>query len=288
MRPGRRERRPAGGRLRRRRLHRRGPRLVAAALLRPPVGPRARRRLPRLDRRRPPRRAAAPGGQAASPDATAAPGDFTARPGHLGLLDADGAASLARTGLLLDARAGERYRGEAEHVDPVAGHIPGAVSAPTAENVNPDGTFRPAADLAARFTALGAAGDRPVGRVLRLRRHRGPRGPRPHPGRHPRRPLRRLLVQLDHRPHPPRRHRPVPRNRSARPRPTADKAHRGPRLRSRSTAPRSAAMVTRVPPVRARPGSPGRQQARWSRTSSRPVRSPTASRQWRRPVTAAS
>jgi thiosulfate/3-mercaptopyruvate sulfurtransferase len=91
-----------------------------------------------------------------------AAGRFIARPGHLGLLDADAAAALARTGVLLDARAGERYRGEAEHVDPVAGHIPGAVSAPTAENVNPDGTFRPAADLAARFAALGAAGDRPV------------------------------------------------------------------------------------------------------------------------------
>ncbi len=140
-----------------------------------------------------------------------APGRFTARPGQLGLLDADGAAAIARAGLLLDARAGERYRGETEHVDPVAGHIPGAVSAPTAENVNPDGTFRSAADLAARFAALGAAGDRPGGRLLRLRRHRGPRGPRPHAGRHPRRPLRRLLVQLDHRPRPPRRHRPVPR-----------------------------------------------------------------------------
>ena len=92
----------------------------------------------------------------------AAPGDFTARPGHLDLLDADAAASTARAGLLLDARAGERYRGEAEHVDPVAGHIPGAVSAPTAENVNPDGTFRSRAELAARFTALGATGDRPV------------------------------------------------------------------------------------------------------------------------------
>ncbi len=90
-------------------------------------------------------------------------GDFTARPGHLDLVDADGAASLTRSGMLLDARAGERYRGESEHVDPVAGHIPGAVSAPTAENVNPDGTFRPAADLADRFKALGAAGDRPVG-----------------------------------------------------------------------------------------------------------------------------
>jgi thiosulfate/3-mercaptopyruvate sulfurtransferase len=91
-----------------------------------------------------------------------APGRFTARPGHLGLLDADGAAALARDGVLLDARTGERFRGEVEPVDPVAGHIPGAVSAPTIENVNPDGTFRPAADLAARFAALGANDGRPV------------------------------------------------------------------------------------------------------------------------------
>jgi thiosulfate/3-mercaptopyruvate sulfurtransferase len=91
-----------------------------------------------------------------------APGDFRARPGQLGLLDADAAAALGRDGVLLDARSAERYRGEAEHVDPVAGHIPGAVSAPTAANVNPDGHFRPAADLAERFRSLGATGDRPV------------------------------------------------------------------------------------------------------------------------------
>jgi thiosulfate/3-mercaptopyruvate sulfurtransferase len=90
------------------------------------------------------------------------PGDFTARPGQLPLLDADAAVGLARTGLLLDARAGERYRGESEPVDPVAGHIPGAVSAPTSENVNPDGTFRSAAELTARFRGLGATGERPV------------------------------------------------------------------------------------------------------------------------------
>jgi thiosulfate/3-mercaptopyruvate sulfurtransferase len=83
------------------------------------------------------------------------PGDFTARPGHMPLLDAAGAGSMARTGLLLDARAAERYRGEQELVDPVAGHIPGAISAPTAENVNPDGTFRSAAELADRFATLG-------------------------------------------------------------------------------------------------------------------------------------
>jgi len=88
------------------------------------------------------------------------PGDFTARPGHMPVLDAAGAESVARTGLLLDARAGERYRGEREPIDPVAGHIPGAVSAPAADNVNPDGTFRTTAELTARFTALGAG---PVG-----------------------------------------------------------------------------------------------------------------------------
>jgi thiosulfate/3-mercaptopyruvate sulfurtransferase len=84
------------------------------------------------------------------------PGDFTAEPGHMPVLDAAGAQATARAGLLLDARAGERYRGEAEPVDPVAGHIPGAVSAPTAGNANPDGTFRDPAELAARFAALGA------------------------------------------------------------------------------------------------------------------------------------
>ena len=85
------------------------------------------------------------------------PGDFTARPGHMPLLDADGAAGLARGGLLLDARAGERYRGETEPVDAVAGHIPGAVSAPTAGNVHQDGTFKSGAELRERFMTLSAA-----------------------------------------------------------------------------------------------------------------------------------
>ncbi|MBB5122153.1 3-mercaptopyruvate sulfurtransferase [Streptomyces eurocidicus] len=88
-----------------------------------------------------------------------AEGDFTPEPGALPLLDADGAAALARRGLLLDARAGERYRGEVEPIDRVGGHIPGAVSAPTTENVGEDGRFRPAKELAARFAELGAAGE---------------------------------------------------------------------------------------------------------------------------------
>jgi thiosulfate/3-mercaptopyruvate sulfurtransferase len=91
------------------------------------------------------------------------PGDFTARPGRMPVLDAPSAQATARSGLLLDARSAERFRGENEHVDPVAGHIPGAVSAPTAGNVNADGTFRQAAELATRFAALGVRPDRPVG-----------------------------------------------------------------------------------------------------------------------------
>jgi thiosulfate/3-mercaptopyruvate sulfurtransferase len=88
-------------------------------------------------------------------DADPEPGDFTAHPGELPVLDAATAATLARSGILLDARAPARYRGQTEPVDRVAGHIPGAVSAPTAENVTADGRFRPAADLRARFADLG-------------------------------------------------------------------------------------------------------------------------------------
>ena len=106
---------------------------------------------------------AAAGGQIATgAGAAPAPGDFTARPGHMPVLDAGSAAGLARRGALLDARARERYRGETEPADPVAGHIPGALSAPTTGNVAPDGRFLPAAGLRARFAALGVDPARPA------------------------------------------------------------------------------------------------------------------------------
>ncbi|MGW1840303.1 sulfurtransferase [Streptomyces sp. NPDC002067] len=89
--------------------------------------------------------------------------DFTPEPGGLPQLTADEAAALARRGVLLDARSAERYRGEAAAVDRVGGHIPGAVSAPTTENVTDDHTFRPATALAERFAALGAEPGAEVG-----------------------------------------------------------------------------------------------------------------------------
>ncbi len=91
------------------------------------------------------------------------PGDFTGRPGQRSLLDADGAARVAGNGVLLDARAAARYRGEQEPVDPVAGHIPGAHSAPAADNVAPDGRLLAPGELRARFDALGVRDGVPVG-----------------------------------------------------------------------------------------------------------------------------
>lgn len=79
---------------------------------------------------------------------------FTADVARLPVLDAEGAAALARDGVLLDARAEARYLGQAEPIDPVAGHIPGAVCFPTLDLVEPDGTFLPADVLRTLFAGV--------------------------------------------------------------------------------------------------------------------------------------
>ncbi|MGA9857523.1 MAG: sulfurtransferase [Solirubrobacteraceae bacterium] len=84
------------------------------------------------------------------------PGTFTAQPGHMPVLDAAGAAELTRRGVLLDARTAERFRGETEPVDPVAGHIPGARNHPVALNLDGAGRFRAPERLAAAFARVGA------------------------------------------------------------------------------------------------------------------------------------
>ncbi len=64
--------------------------------------------------------------------------------------------------MLIDVRAAERFRGETEPLDPVAGHVPGAVNAPLAGNTDEVGRFLSAAELRARFEALGVRADVPV------------------------------------------------------------------------------------------------------------------------------
>src|SRR6185312_4316579 len=82
-------------------------------------------------------------------------GDFVPRGGGMPVLDAGGAARVAEAGVLLDARAAERFRGESEPVDPVAGHIPGAVSLPGSELLRLEGGLLDAEGLRARFDAAG-------------------------------------------------------------------------------------------------------------------------------------
>ncbi len=87
------------------------------------------------------------------------PGTITVRPGAMPVLDAAQAAKLARDGVLLDARAAPRYRGETEPVDPRAGHVPGAISAPFSELTDAQGRWLPPVrllELAQRWHVPGA------------------------------------------------------------------------------------------------------------------------------------
>jgi thiosulfate/3-mercaptopyruvate sulfurtransferase len=107
----------------------------------------------------------AAGGTTESASAARAPGNFSAGASLAGVVTAE--AVLATPGdpghLLLDARLPERYRGEQEPIDPVAGHIPGALNRPWQHNLAPDQRFKTPAELKADFSAL--LGARPAGAV---------------------------------------------------------------------------------------------------------------------------
>jgi thiosulfate/3-mercaptopyruvate sulfurtransferase len=80
--------------------------------------------------------------------AASADSGFAVSPGHLRVLDAEEAAA---SPVLIDARQPPRYRGETEPIDPIAGHIPGAVNVPYADLVEADGRLRSAEALRSRF-----------------------------------------------------------------------------------------------------------------------------------------
>lgn len=71
-------------------------------------------------------------------------------------------AAMLGSVILLDARAPERYAGHEDPVDPVAGHIPTAISAPYAENTATNGRFLTSNELRKRFQGLGVGGEQPV------------------------------------------------------------------------------------------------------------------------------
>ena len=76
---------------------------------------------------------------------------------HFLILDADEVPAWIAAGhQVVDVRAAERFRGESEPVDPVAGHIPGAKNLPLSELQNPDGTFLSSDELARRMAFLSA------------------------------------------------------------------------------------------------------------------------------------
>lgn len=86
--------------------------------------------------------------------------DAVARPGGMPLLDASGAARVAASRMLLDARSAERFRGEVEPVDPVAGRVPAARSLDMARLLRPDGRLQPAGRVRAELA--GVVGGDPV------------------------------------------------------------------------------------------------------------------------------
>lgn len=105
----------------------------------------------------------AAGGALDTGPVTPEPGDVTiTQPdlyrGALKTLTAQEVAG-GKVSALLDARAPERYRGEVEPVDPVAGHIPGARNLPSVALLSDDGTFRDASAIASMIAARGVSGD---------------------------------------------------------------------------------------------------------------------------------
>jgi len=100
----------------------------------------------------------------ASPAPAAAPAPYPDRPSLAPSVDAGGVATRPPRRAVLDARSGERFRGEAEPIDPVAGHIPGALNRFHRENLGDGGVFKTPDRLRQEFGAL--LGDRSPDEVI--------------------------------------------------------------------------------------------------------------------------
>ncbi len=88
------------------------------------------------------------------PETPRAAGDLAGSPGAMPVVDSLTAMGVS---VLVDARAPERFRGETEPIDPVAGHVPGAVNVPSVDNLDPSGRFRPADELREVYARVGAS-----------------------------------------------------------------------------------------------------------------------------------
>lgn len=93
------------------------------------------------------------------PSVAAPAGDFVASPSQLPSVDGDQLAALIAAGespMIIDVRGAERYAGESEPIDPIAGHVPGAVNVPSMVNVDDTGRFRSAAKITEHFPDAAA------------------------------------------------------------------------------------------------------------------------------------
>jgi thiosulfate/3-mercaptopyruvate sulfurtransferase len=103
-------------------------------------------------------------GRALEPGAVALPsaaGRLHLAPEWHGVIDRESLKGRLGSVTLLDARGAPRYRGEVEPVDPVAGHIPTALSAPIDGNLDPSGTLKSIDELRARYGELGIVAGEP-------------------------------------------------------------------------------------------------------------------------------
>ncbi len=98
---------------------------------------------------------------AASPSKGPGGGTITLNAGNMAVIGPDEAAELGKSGVLIDSRGKANFIGEADK--PNTGHIPGAISAPSAMHIGADGLFKSSEELKADFTGLGVDGSKAVG-----------------------------------------------------------------------------------------------------------------------------